>query len=149
MVAPRRADLEISHHYGLERFRETGLTMITVVNREYCKKLIVLLPGPAPSRAYHKIKEETFHLLHGDSCCHARRDDHQCRAGDVVTVERDTRHAFSTSGGPWSKRSRPRTSASDSYYTDPAIGTEREPQTSLRPTGWTGLRPDGARTSGW
>ena len=39
VVVPGQADLEISHHYGLEKFEETGLTMITVVNREYCKKL--------------------------------------------------------------------------------------------------------------
>ena len=37
VVVPGQADLEISHHYGLEKFEETGLTMITVVNREYCK----------------------------------------------------------------------------------------------------------------
>ena len=36
VVVPGKADLEISHHYGLEKFEETGLTMI-VVNREYCK----------------------------------------------------------------------------------------------------------------
>ncbi len=37
VVAPRQADLEISHHYGLDRFDEVGLTMITVVNRDTAK----------------------------------------------------------------------------------------------------------------
>jgi len=45
IVVPGEADLEISHHYGIENFYETGITMITVVNRDYCKKLIVVLAG--------------------------------------------------------------------------------------------------------
>ena len=30
---PSSADLEISHHYGIDRFYETGISMITVINR--------------------------------------------------------------------------------------------------------------------
>jgi len=35
VVYPGQAELEISHHYGIDKFYETGITMITVVNREY------------------------------------------------------------------------------------------------------------------
>ena len=45
VVIPGGAELEISHHYGLEKFDKYGLMMITVVNREYCKKILVTLPG--------------------------------------------------------------------------------------------------------
>ena len=38
-------DFEISHHYGIQRFHEFGATIINFVNREYCKKLIVMVPG--------------------------------------------------------------------------------------------------------
>ena len=37
VVIPGRADLEISHHYGIERFVEIGLTLITVINRNIVK----------------------------------------------------------------------------------------------------------------
>ena len=37
-------NIEISHHYGLRRFREFGAVIIDCVNREYCKKLIIQLP---------------------------------------------------------------------------------------------------------
>ena len=37
---PGKANLEISHHYGLHRFREFGAVIIDCVNRDYCKKLI-------------------------------------------------------------------------------------------------------------
>ena len=58
---PEYADLEISHHYGVESFYQHGLTMITVVNREYCKKILILLPGQAHPEQYHRRK--TFHVL--------------------------------------------------------------------------------------
>jgi hypothetical protein len=32
-VVPARADFEISHHFGIDRFNEVGATLITVVNR--------------------------------------------------------------------------------------------------------------------
>ena len=34
-------EYEISHHYGLERFREFGAILIDIINREYCKKLAI------------------------------------------------------------------------------------------------------------
>ena len=39
--------VEVSHHYGLERFREFGAVIVNCVNREYCKKLVVQLPRQA------------------------------------------------------------------------------------------------------
>ena len=35
-------DFEISHHYGLDKFNKFGLVMITILNRDYCKKILVL-----------------------------------------------------------------------------------------------------------
>jgi hypothetical protein len=63
---PGQCELEISHHYGLERFRESGLTAITVVNREYCKRLMVVLPGQRHPEQWHELKDETYHILFGD-----------------------------------------------------------------------------------
>ena len=36
---PGQCELEISHHYGMEKFRESGLTAFTVINRDYCKTI--------------------------------------------------------------------------------------------------------------
>ena len=131
VTAPRRADLEISHHYGFERFHDTGLTMITVVNREYCKKLIVLLPGQRHPEQYHKSKEETFHVLYGDLLVTLDGTDQPCRVGDVITVERNVRHAFSTSGGAVVEEVSSSHISADSYYTDPAIGLNENRKTLL------------------
>ena len=53
-------EYEISHHYGLERFREFGAILIDIINREYCKKLIIQLPRQKHPYHFHKKKEKLF-----------------------------------------------------------------------------------------
>ena len=57
--------IEFSHHYGAKNFREVGALIIDCINREYCKKLIVVLPGQKHPSHFHKRKEETFQVLTG------------------------------------------------------------------------------------
>ena len=52
----KNTKLEISHHYGLDKFFKYGLSMFTIVNREYCKKILVCLPSQIHPTQYHKIK---------------------------------------------------------------------------------------------
>ena len=40
--------------------------MCTLVNKDYCKKIIYQFPGQTNPEHFHKIKEETFILLEGD-----------------------------------------------------------------------------------
>jgi len=63
VVVPGSADLEISHHYGLERFDEVGLTMVTVVNRDYCKKLLVRVSSIRNS--FMSIRKKLFMCFTG------------------------------------------------------------------------------------
>ena len=55
VAVPNGVDCSISVHYGLEKFFENGLVMIDVLNREYCKKLLVMFPGQKhPTHAHSK-----------------------------------------------------------------------------------------------
>jgi sialic acid synthase SpsE/D-lyxose ketol-isomerase len=121
VVIPPKVDLEISHHYGIEHFDEFGLTMITVVNREYCKKLIILLPGQKHPEQYHKQKEETFHILYGSVRIDLGGHVKHCKIGEVVTVEKGVKHNFSTDTGVIIEEISSTHYVHDSYYTDPAI----------------------------
>ena len=38
-MVPGQLELEVSHHYGIDNFNEYGLEVVTVVNREYCKRI--------------------------------------------------------------------------------------------------------------
>jgi sialic acid synthase SpsE/quercetin dioxygenase-like cupin family protein len=136
VALPGEADLEISHHYGIDKFYESGTTMITVVNREYCKKLIILLPGQAHPEQYHKRKEETFHVLYGDVSIRLDGVEKQIRRGDVVIVEKGKKHSFGTKEGAVIEEISSTHWKEDSYYTDPAIARNKNRKTFL--TYWMG-----------
>ena len=113
--------IEISHHYGLDRFRETGCVLINSVNREYCNKFLILLPGQKHPHHKHKSKEETFHLLWGDLEVDLEGDIHHLVPGDKLLVERDQMHAFRTRSGCIFAEISTRSIRSDSYYADETI----------------------------
>lgn len=131
IVVPGKADLEISHHYGMERFSEYGLTLINVVNREYCKKLLVMLPGQTHPEQYHEQKEETFVMLHGDLILWLDGQQRVVKVGDVVTVPRGVRHRFYTDTGCVFEEISSTHLKDDSYYTDSAIGRNLHRKTLL------------------
>jgi sialic acid synthase SpsE/quercetin dioxygenase-like cupin family protein len=131
IVVPGMATLEISHHYGLDRFEDVGCTIINVINREYCKKLIVVLPGQRHPEQYHKIKEETFVVLDGAVKLTLDGVVKECRRGDVVTVNRGTKHPFSSETGAIIEEISSTHYKDDSYYTDEAILRNTDRKTVL------------------
>lgn len=129
---PANAELEISHHYGLDHFSDVGVSMITVVNREYCKKLLVLLAGQEHPEQWHDVKEETFHVLHGELSLWLDESHMELAPGDVVVVERGVRHRFSTRTGCIIEEISTRHEGIDSFYVDPAIGNNQNRKTYIR-----------------
>ena len=129
IAVPGSADLEISHHYGIDEFERTGLVLITVVNRGYCKKLLVSLPGPGTSGAVAQRE--------------GRDLPHPARRGASVARRRNARSAARAT----SSRSNPACATpssrptgaiieeistthnrSDSFYTDDSDQSEQGPQ---------------------
>jgi sialic acid synthase SpsE/quercetin dioxygenase-like cupin family protein len=121
LAVPAMVDLEISHHYGLQQFGDFGVTMLNIVNREYCKKMLILLPGQHHPAHFHKRKEETFHLLYGDLELTVEDEERALRAGDVATIERGQNHAFCTRSGAVIEEISTTHLGEDSFYLDPAI----------------------------
>ncbi len=131
IVVPGKSELEISHHYGMDRFDDYGLVMITVINREYCKKLLVMLPGQTHPEQYHLKKEETFLVLHGEVEFSLDGQTETYRSGDVVTVARGVRHKFHTRTGVVFEELSSSHYPDDSYYSDPAIQNNPNRKTLL------------------
>jgi sialic acid synthase SpsE/quercetin dioxygenase-like cupin family protein len=131
-VVPGEAELEISHHFGLERFEQFGITMVTVVNRGYCKKLIVVLPGQKHPEQFHQLKEETFHVLHGELRLRLDDEEKVCGPGSVVTIAPGVRHAFESATGAVFEEISSTHFANDSFYTDEAINKNPNRKTLLR-----------------
>jgi len=128
---PGCTDLEISHHYGIDRFWEFGLTMLTIINRAYCKKLLILFPGQRHPEQYHKQKEETFHFLYGDVQLELDGTLRTCKPGDVITVDPGVKHAFWTAGGAVIEEISSTHFFDDSFYTDPTIDVNKNRKTLL------------------
>jgi quercetin dioxygenase-like cupin family protein len=131
VVVPGMATLEISHHYGLDRFDEIGCTIINVVNREYCKKLIVLCPGQKHPEQYHNVKEETFVVLHGNVQLILDGVAKKYKSGDVVTVTRGTKHIFESDNGAVIEEISSTHYKDDSYYTDETILQNKDRKTYI------------------
>lgn len=131
IVVPGQSELEISHHYGMEHFHEYGLVMITVVNREYCKKLIAMLPGQTHPEQYHHKKEETFVILHGEMTIWLDGAERSATRGDVITVQRGVRHKFHTEQGVVFEEISSTHYADDSFYADAAISANQQRKTCL------------------
>ena len=114
-------EVEFSHHYGIKNFRETGAVLITCVNREYCKKLIIQLPGQFHPLHYHDKKEETFQVLYGE--LHTEVDSHQRKLspGETITVLPGVFHNFWTETGVVFEEISSTHYNSDSIYRDPEI----------------------------
>jgi len=133
-VVPTQLELEISHHYGIERFRQVGSAMITVINREYCKRLVLMLPGQWHPEHWHTNKDETFHILHGDIDLVLAGERRRCVKNDVVVIPRGVKHEFSSAGGAVIEEISSTYTRDDSGYTDPAIGQDGSRKTYV--TNW-------------
>ncbi|MFC1807310.1 N-acetylneuraminate synthase family protein [Candidatus Omnitrophota bacterium] len=131
VLVPEELDLEISHHYGVERFYECGCALINFVNREYCKKLIVMLPGQEHPEQYHKVKEETFQVLYGDILLDLAGIKREHKSGDIITINRNTKHSFSSKKGAVIEEISSTHHGDDSYYTDKAIAKNDNRKTMI------------------
>lgn len=114
-------DIEISHHYGLRRFREFGAVLVDCVNRDYCKKLIIQLPRQKHPYHLHNKKEETFIVVHGDAEIEINGDRRSYGPGEMVRVNPGEWHKFQTSGGVVLEEISTTAFKDDSVYYEDAI----------------------------
>ena len=113
--------IELSHHYGLERFREFGAVIMNCINRKYCKKLIIQLPRQKHPYHFHKSKEETFQLLYGDLEVELDGKRITPQVGDTILVRPGEWHKFHTLDGAIFEEVSTTHFDNDSFYEDERI----------------------------
>lgn len=113
--------LEFSHHYGIEQFMQTGAVLIDCINREYCKKLVIQLPGQAHPNHFHKRKEETFHILAGQLELVLEGRLRVLYPGDLQLIPQGAWHSFSSSTGVIFEEVSTTHHNDDSFYEDKLI----------------------------
>ena len=121
VTVTEKDNVEISCHYGIENFLKVGAVIVDKVNREYCKKIIVMLPGQYHPEHRHLKKEESFELLYGD--CNLNLNDRKISLclGTPQLIPRKTKHSFKTLEGCVIEEVSTTHYRGDSIYEDPSI----------------------------
>jgi N-acetylneuraminate synthase len=113
--------MEISAHYGLEKFDSLGCTILNRVNREYCKKLLIMKPGQSHPVHHHVLKEEAFELLYGDCILKLNGKDIPMERGKPIVIARGVNHSFRSEKGCIVEEISTTHHKGDSVYEDPNI----------------------------
>ena len=87
-------DMEISHHNGIKIFEKVGCYLFNIINKEYAKKLIVMLPNQKHPLHFHKKKSESFIILHGDLKLVDNKIKYTLKPGDVIHLKKSSWHRF-------------------------------------------------------
>jgi len=119
---------EYSHHYGIEHFRRVGTVLMTIINRAYAKKILVQLPGQRHPAHFHKLKEESFHVLWGELDVVLDGRSRRLLPGDVLTVLPGVWHEFASETGCVFEELSTTALTDDSFYRDPEIVKLRSAQ---------------------
>lgn len=98
-IIPENSVCNLSHHYGIDKYETIGVAMIECINREYCKKILVVLPGQHHPEHFHKKKEETFTVLWGQLDLVINGKKSRAQVGKQVLVEREMKHSFASECG--------------------------------------------------
>ena len=113
--------VEYSHHYGVRNFRQVGAVLINVINREYCKKVLVQMPGQMHPMHFHPLKEETFLVLWGKLDVEVDGRHKTLERGDTMLVQPGVWHRFWTETGCVFEEISTKYLPNDSVYRDDAI----------------------------
>jgi N-acetylneuraminate synthase len=125
-------EIELSHHYGIEKFDKYGSILIKIVNREYCKKIILVFAGQHHPEQRHMKKEETFHILQGELVIFVNGIERAMKKGDIQVIERGVTHSFYTNTGTIIEEISTSHIIDDSYYSDPLIAEQDPMQRKTR-----------------
>jgi sialic acid synthase SpsE/mannose-6-phosphate isomerase-like protein (cupin superfamily) len=128
---PNKLDFELSHHYGIENYSKYGAAIVSVINREYCKKLIILFPGQENPSHHHVKKEETFHILYGSLIINIDGKEKEYNEGEMIVIERGVKHSFSSKSGCVFEEISTTHYKDDSFYGDEKIMNNKDRKTQL------------------
>ena len=98
-----------------------GAFIIDKVNREYCKKLIVMFPGQKHPEHYHLRKEETFELIDGNCVLFIKGKEVNLELGVPFLIPRGVHHSFQSENGCIVEEISTTHHPGDSVYSDPVI----------------------------
>ncbi len=142
LVLPKEATVHIYHHCGKEKIDETGAMFINVVNRDYCKSYVIMLPHEGYPNHYHRIKIESFYVLYGDLEVLVDGVETDLAAGDMIHIDRGQDHSFCSRAGVVFEEISTMYVPNDSIYLDTNVQntTYEQRRTTIKAKEWRELR---------
>jgi N-acetylneuraminate synthase len=111
--------------FGLGQWEKAGLGIVMRINEpEYCSKYLTLEPGQECPLHYHRLKKETFFVLHGEVKLWADGKTIMLVPGESYTLAPGVLHTFDSLGGAVIEEVSTHDENSDSYFKDPEIVRE-------------------------
>jgi mannose-6-phosphate isomerase-like protein (cupin superfamily) len=132
IIKKKNVKIEISHHYGLQNYYSFGMSMITIFNEKYCKKLLFLLYKQKHPDQYHKKKQETFFVLFGKIKLNLKvkkkNFSYHLKPGEIFTIKAGVIHNFESISkeGSVIEELSTHSNSNDSYYLDKKISKNSE-----------------------
>lgn len=133
VLQKKNVKLEISHHYGVKKFYNYGICMITFINDQYCKKLIFMFYNQKHPAQFHKKKQETFFILFGKIKLQIISKDNKVKtrilnSGNLVTINPGDIHEFKclSKNGAVIEELSTKSAANDSFYLDKEINNNKD-----------------------
>jgi quercetin dioxygenase-like cupin family protein len=114
---------ELSHHHGVDQIWQYGCCIVNVLNRAYCKKLIIMTGGQEHPEQFHAIKEETFRIVRGELQVTLDGQTLILRQGQSLVVEPNVKHHFKALTDTVVEELSTTSLAEDTVYTDPQISS--------------------------
>lgn len=99
VVLPKECEAKLYHHNGIENFSSVGAVFINIIQHDYCKFVVIMAKGQAYPVHYHRIKDESYFILHGDLNVTIEEETSRLTKGDLINVPRRFTHSFSTERG--------------------------------------------------
>jgi N-acetylneuraminate synthase len=121
-VLPNEGEVKFYHHKGFDNFSAVGAAFIGVIQHDYCKFIVAMLPGQTYPLHFHRIKDESYFILSGDLTVTVEDETHTLTKGDVLNVPRRYTHSFRTQNGCVFEEISTAYLNNDSIYEDKEIG---------------------------
>lgn len=86
--------LELSHHKGIKNFEKVGCFLFNVINEEYAKKILVMLPNQQHPSHHHKIKKESFIITAGNLKLNYNGKNFILYPGQIFHIKKNSWHKF-------------------------------------------------------
>ena len=131
VIVPKSSRVEASHHYGIDKFFQTGAVLFHIINKEYSKILVMMFKKQEYPAHYHDKKTETYLILEGNLEIKIKNKSIKLKKGEVYTIKKNTVHSFKTKNGVIFEEIATKYIKGDSKYIDKNIHKNRKTPINL------------------